>query len=175
MQTKLNPSPPPVSFLTSRLSTSSPSCSSLYSVVENKSLFKTIFLGVWAYIWPFSSCESFNLIYALPMALKKQDIKLQQQEFNLLAKLIYLTGGGVRCVDSRKIDKNGDDRQYISDLLKGGFISRSHFDPSSPYLIKDRTIQKVYISITPMGLRYYKKVVQSIRVIAANDLLKASI
>jgi hypothetical protein len=150
------------------LSTLSPSVLTQFNALGGgqRGLFKTVFNALWRYLWPISKVDPVLLSYALPAAL--DGLKLRQ--WVVLARLFMLTTAGSHAIDSRRCRFTGTEENIIPDLMRLGYIQRTSFDPASPHLIASRAIQKVYISFTPLGIRYVRGVLDRVNRGVRDDL-----
>ena len=135
-----------------------------------KGVFRRLYLALYNWLVPQSKLEIFYMSNYINPALDQLNPKVSMYEFYLLARLYYLSGGGVHALDSRMIKFTTTENKYIRNLMKLGFITRSSFDPASPYLISNRCIQKVYLNLTMPGITFYNKLVVTVYNEAKMDL-----
>lgn len=132
--------------------------------------FKRIFIAVWNYLFNVSRLDDLQLYYYLPKVLEEHKIK-PTTFFTLCRLWVYSLGGSVT-VDSRKFKHNDHDNMRIKELMRMGLVTRSAFDPSSPYLIKNRCMQHVFITFTAKGVAFYKSVVKDLYNYAKDDMYR---
>jgi hypothetical protein len=167
-------------FSSSSVSSSSlPSLSVLSGEVLNdfnrlhngsKGVFNRLYRAVFNWLIPHSKLDSFNLVYSIIFILPSFSPEITLVDFLMLCRIYYLSGGGVNVIDTRNVNFNVSDKRKLNHLLKFGFISRSSFVPSSPYLLENRCMQKVFISLNMQGIAFYNKVISAVYVYAKKDL-----
>lgn len=140
-----------------------------------KKLFLRLYRAVWSYLWPLSRLGDVSQVYDLPAVLRTiSPATLTAYEFLLLSRFWSLSFGGVRVVDSRAVKQLQVDsytRAVAYRLQKFGLITRSYFDPSRPHKTSHRAMNHVFISITPKGITYFKKVLKALNRTVARDHL----
>lgn len=136
----------------------------------SKGAFNRLYKAVFNWLIPRSKLDPFYFVYLIPEILDHLSFPYALSTFYYFCRLFYYTGGGVHVIDSRTFKPGPIERRHISRLIKLGYVSRSSFLPSSPYLIKNRCIQKVFISLTTQGIAFYNKVLIELYKRAKSDL-----
>lgn len=167
-----NELPPPPSLLTL-----SPSLLRKFHTLSGGDVrtYKQMFIALWRWLWPISRLESIGLVYNLPVVLGSLSPRLSAYEWFALSKLYLLTSGGATSVNTRSYPFSSAEYQLMLSLMKKGIIVRTSFDPAHPYLVRPQHINKTYISLTPSGIAFYKRVVVELHKLSHKDVYLLSL
>jgi hypothetical protein len=137
-----------------------------------KNLFKTVYLALWRYLYPFSKLDAVAYGYMLNTALKQYPmIKLNSHQFYTLARLWVLSAGGKQTVNRLNHVFKSNERCNIGYFKQMGLITVTSFDPAHPHLVRPQSISRSYLSFTPAGIKYYRGVVDKAVKLVRDDIL----
>jgi len=136
---------------------------------DNKKLFKSLYNRLWTHLWPIQEVEAISFGYAVNIVIYSFD--LVPGDFWLLSRLMVLSAGGVRAVNSDDHIFSHYENNVITRLMKRGYITRSSFDPAKPANVQKAKIQKTFMSLTPSGIFLHKSVVRKVNKYVQNDIL----